>query len=332
MEKRFFYLYACCILVKGYNRSIIVDVQRGQIHFIPNSLYDILKDYRNKDVSWIQNYFEKDKRIEEYFNFLIDKELGCFMESLKQFPPLDTSFHSPRIISNATIEIQEESNHNYKNIFAQLDNLNCEAIELRFQNEISMSNLNSILNITKGSSFRSITIIIPYTDEFSPNNLLPLLTSYPRIKNVIIYKSAFFERKEVEFCCVVYNKQKSILAEHCGKVSLDNFSLTFNMIKESKHYNSCLNKKIAIAKDGTIKNCPSDNKNWGNIEDIKIKDVLKNIEFKKYWNIGKDKIEVCKDCEFRYVCNDCRVYITDPSDIYSKPSKCKYDPYTNKWR
>jgi len=44
----------------------------------------------------------------------------------------------------------------------------------------------------------------------------------------------------------------------------------------------------------------------------------------KYNN--KDKIDVCKDCEYRYACLDCRCFRMN-EDIYSKPKKCKYNPY-----
>jgi hypothetical protein len=47
--------------------------------------------------------------------------------------------------------------------------------------------------------------------------------------------------------------------------------------------------------------------------------------------VRKDDIEVCKDCEFRYICTDCRIFKNDSNDIYSKPKKCNYDPYTNTW-
>ena len=47
--------------------------------------------------------------------------------------------------------------------------------------------------------------------------------------------------------------------------------------------------------------------------------------------IQKDQIAVCKDCEFRYICTDCRAYKEDPEDDYSKPLKCGYDPYTGVW-
>ena len=53
--------------------------------------------------------------------------------------------------------------------------------------------------------------------------------------------------------------------------------------------------------------------------------------FKDKWRITKDQIEICKDCEFRYVCSDCRAYVENPEDIYSKPLKCGYNPYTCEW-
>jgi SPASM domain peptide maturase of grasp-with-spasm system len=70
---------------------------------------------------------------------------------------------------------------------------------------------------------------------------------------------------------------------------------------------------------------------FGNIKDIMLEKALNHENFKKYWNITKDQIAVCKDCEFRHICTDCRAYIEEPNDMYSKPLKCGYDPYSNKW-
>ena len=70
---------------------------------------------------------------------------------------------------------------------------------------------------------------------------------------------------------------------------------------------------------------------FGNIKATTLVEALNKEGFKKYWNITKDKIKICQDCQFRYVCTDCRAYIEDPSDKYSKPLKCGYDPNTGKW-
>ena len=71
---------------------------------------------------------------------------------------------------------------------------------------------------------------------------------------------------------------------------------------------------------------------FGNIKETNLSDLINKQGFKKYWDIKKDDIAICKDCEFRHICTDCRAYIEDPQDIYSKPLKCGYNPYTNEWQ
>ncbi len=70
---------------------------------------------------------------------------------------------------------------------------------------------------------------------------------------------------------------------------------------------------------------------FGNIKDTTLQEALDHPDFKKYWNVTKDQVQVCKDCEFRYICTDCRAYLENPEDMYSKPLKCGYDPYTGVW-
>lgn len=78
-------------------------------------------------------------------------------------------------------------------------------------------------------------------------------------------------------------------------------------------------------------------KSYGNIKDTRLEEALQHKDFKKYWSLTKDNIEVCKDCEFRYICTDCRAFTeqshssNDGLDI-SKPLKCGYDPHTGKWQ
>lgn len=40
---------------------------------------------------------------------------------------------------------------------------------------------------------------------------------------------------------------------------------------------------------------------------------------------------VCKDCEFRSICSDCRIYTENNGNEYSKPINCTYNPYISKW-
>lgn len=70
---------------------------------------------------------------------------------------------------------------------------------------------------------------------------------------------------------------------------------------------------------------------FGHINKTSLKNVSLKDEFINLWSINKDQVLVCKDCEFRHICTDCRAYLKDPSDLYSKPLKCNYDPYTAQW-
>jgi len=73
------------------------------------------------------------------------------------------------------------------------------------------------------------------------------------------------------------------------------------------------------------------NSSFDNIDTVKLIEVIESPAFRQHWQITKDMVKVCKDCEFRHICTDCRAYIEDPDDVLSKPLKCGYDPYTNAW-
>lgn len=130
----------------------------------------------------------------------------------------------------------------------------------------------------------------------------------------------------------VHTTQEINSSLHCGIVSPSYFAPNTKMYYDGLNGNSCLNKKIAIDVDGNIKNCPSQAKSFGNINSISILDAMSDIGFKSLWTITKDSIHVCKDCEFRMICTDCRAYIDNPEDIYSKPLKCGYNPYSSEWQ
>ena len=70
---------------------------------------------------------------------------------------------------------------------------------------------------------------------------------------------------------------------------------------------------------------------YGHIMSDSLKNVASNDDFRKIWGLSKDGIEVCSDCEFRYICVDCRAYVENSDTDNSKPAKCNYDPYSGSW-
>ncbi len=70
---------------------------------------------------------------------------------------------------------------------------------------------------------------------------------------------------------------------------------------------------------------------FGNLTDTTLVEAIEKPGFQKTLGYKKNFITKCKDCEFRYICTDCRANLENPDDIYSAPCKCSYDPYTGEW-
>jgi len=99
---------------------------------------------------------------------------------------------------------------------------------------------------------------------------------------------------------------------------------------QKAHYgHNCFSEKICITANGNILPCIMERDLvLGNILKTSLSKIIYNEKSKKIRNVTKDDIEVCKDCEYRYCCFDCRV---KARNFYAKPSNCLYNPYKGEW-
>jgi SPASM domain peptide maturase of grasp-with-spasm system len=284
----------------------------------------------------IQTYFDHayDEIIEEYFDFLIQKKFGRWVKSLdKGFDKLNFSYEVPNTITNCIIDLDKNSKHPFPKIVAELDELICQALQLRFYDSITPTDLHHYLDYFKDSKIRGIEIILPTHEAYTPDVIAGLSQQHPRLLYLVFgsASSTIETTYHQEKLKVNYTTASFESASCCGYISSHYFRVNIKAFTEAKNVNSCLYKKIAIDKDGNISNCPSIFKKYGNIYKSSLIEVASMNDFKKLGGIKKDEISTCKDCEFRYICSDCRAYIKDSNDLYSKPLKCGYDPYTNVW-
>ena len=326
-------------MVKGYSRSLVCDLTRNTYAFIPNVLYDILSEHHDKTISAIKSEYEAEysKFIDEYFSFLENHEyiIYCDKDEQDLFPKLILNFETPSIIDNSIIDIDSESNHDFSKIFTELKKVYCRNVQLRIFDKISLSELKSILDATVDKDLEHFHIIIQFSNSISYNDLIILMDKYGVYKfdihNTPIDLIANLNHQIPVNRRVAYTKQFISSEDHCGVVSERYFAIDIRMFAESQSFNTCLNKKISVDKRGFVKNCPSMIQNYGSHHNVNITDVVAQDEFKSIWNINKEQIDVCKDCEFRHICVDCRAYLKNTTDKYSKPKKCNYDPYNNTW-
>ncbi|MBS1775014.1 MAG: grasp-with-spasm system SPASM domain peptide maturase [Bacteroidetes bacterium] len=332
-----FVLYASCIPVKGYTNSLICDLQRGAFKIIPNSLFEILTVFKRKTLDEITSAFPASdhETIEEYFDFLLENDFGFWTSTPENFPELELNYETASLISNSIIDTNEESNHDYKNIFSQLDYLGCKSVQLRFFNRVDKTLIENTLVSLNGLRM-SVELILKHSDFIDSEFYDYLLNKYQRVVSIIVHSANEDTVKGKGFNGIgqlIFLKQAIESSSHCGDISPLHFSINIETFTEALSNNSCLNKKISVDVDGAIKNCPSMAMSYGNIKSNTLIEVLgnSNSSFKTMWSIKKDQILVCRDCEFRYICTDCRAYLKESSNIFSKPLKCGYDPYTGTW-
>jgi SPASM domain peptide maturase of grasp-with-spasm system len=329
-----FVLFACCVPVRGARRSVICDLQRQSFRFIPNGLYEILTQHKGKTTPKIKEAYdhEFDEEIDEYFSCLIEEELGFWCDEPGNFLDLNLSWQRPERITNAIIDVDSLSTHDYQRLFSELDDLACKALELRFFQTSSLDDLKKILGFTESGRLRSIELVVGWSEELTPEAFENLAIQHPRVQSIVVHSAPASLQRSLKFGGILIYRREAIDSPSCcGQIHPGYFSINIDTFTEAQQHNTCLNRKISVDARGEIKNCPSLIKSFGNIREVSLHSALARRDFSKLWSINKDQIEICKDCEFRYICTDCRAYLTNPENLYSKPAKCTYDPYTAKW-
>lgn len=340
MSDIFLKLHSCCIPVKGASRSAICDLQRGDLYFIPNNLCDwFSNEFHAFNIGQRAAMLNVDERVilDDYVAYIIKQELGwrCSEEELLLFPILDTRWDFPAHISNCIIDVAEQVWCIDLSLLKQLEELCCNYIQIRFYERLSLAELQEILNIINPTQIKAIEMSISYIEiEDFEQAILNFIGQNRKVRNIIISgapKNWIIKREDTLSGSVFTTRQDANYQMHCGVVEFQQFSINIPHYTESLKYNSCLNRKISIDTKGNIRNCPSMPDSFGNINETKLAEAIEKPGFKKYWTITKDHISKCKDCEFRYICTDCRAYLDDPADAHSSPLKCGYDPYNNQW-
>lgn len=220
---------------------------------------------------------------------------------------------------------------NYKEIFDQLDYLGNIDLQLKCIDEFSLEEINKILSFTQIKRIKYIELYLPIIENIKEESLIHFLRSNLRVSKIVFYKCINLNDYRQLICSdlslINFTEKDLAIYDGCGQICAKYFTLSQDFFLESKNFNNCLNGKLAIAWNGDLKNCLHLPKVYGNVSIDKIEKIILQKDFQEIWRIHKDLIIECKDCEFRYMCSDCRAYIIDKSNIYSKPRYCNYNPY-----
>ena len=328
-----FHFFKNCIPVKGATRGIIYDLQREDFDYIPLSMLEIIENYDGETISKIISDYglENKNTVLEYFNFLYEKEYIFFSNLPKeQFPSYNESFERPFYISNIIIDISHEVYKNIDHIYNQIEDIGCEAVLFRFFDTGILSQyLLKLLEKFNDSSVRTIEIIVPAKHNLDLENISQ---EYGKISKIVVFSSLKNSVKVLKSHTLLVELTEILTESSKNVIDLRNFIVCMKLFMESKNYNNFYYKKMYIDGKGEIRNATELDTSFGNIKETKLEEVLNNESYKKYWNVKKDNIKNCKDCEYRYMCIDSReLKYNNKEEIWEAEGTCPYNPYTNEW-
>ncbi len=335
-----FMLFSSCIPVKGAVNSAIYDLARHRLVVFPSAYFDVLLKLNRTIVEesidkygWSRNR----AKIGEFVRYLLDSEVAFLTRDPSRFPPLEEEIVSPSEIHNALVDVDDKL-HDFGSLFEQLDLLGCEYVQIRcFSSLIGPSQGEQIAKAACNKSIKSLELITRFDENSSDDAWIEILKKHKIISRLVLHDAPDNNAVRVSNTGNderVLQRVTAHIHSHsaCGSIQLgDLCAPSIGVYLETRQFNGCLNKKIGISADGSIRNCPSMGRSFGVVGKTTLEEVVKDAQFRRAWAQKKDDILVCKDCEFRYVCTDCRAYVEDPDDELSKPAKCGYDPYTGTW-
>jgi len=333
IDDRPYFIVPSAFIVEGATRILLCDTERSENFLVPLMFKRLLAnpDGLTLNVAKV-TYGYTDVEFDTIVEFLNKNDLVYFSKMRDFYIPLQTTFDYPSVITNAIIDIGHDSR--FTPLYAmRLEEINCFHFQVRYLRVVSIDEICELLHILNNKFVKSVELAIPWDNNLTETELVEAVKGFAFLDAIICYGT----NDDHQFNAgssnsrIIYFTKQILTLQSCGIVSPSYFTSSIIAYSESTKHNSCLNRKISIDSNGDIRNCPSMPDSFGNIKNTSLIEAIQKPGFKKYWDINKDKIHVCKDCEFRYICTDCRAYIEDPEDILSKPLKCGYNPYTGEW-
>lgn len=337
----YFMVSGSCQLTKGFRRTLIQDFSRKTLEYIPNDYYILTKTIdRHRLVDIEKIICEKSKsNFDKYLDFMLSKEYAFLTNDKNLFPKkIQDLYDAMYPINDAIIEFdQQTTNINMmKAYLKELNNMQCPYLQLRFVSKSNFCYIEDILRKLCALDFECVEVHVANC-KASIKEWNTIIDKFPAVSRIYVYnqpESHVYayninpDGYEGLLMGEVIHIKHDLNIKNCGKISkytMQFFNEKFFQI--SKLYNSCLYKKITIDSQGLVKNCPAISKTYN--ASFGLKNIIDSQEFQLYWSLRKDDIEVCKDCELRYNCLDCRVNTLDKTK--EKPNSCKYNPYKKIW-
>ena len=234
----------------------------------------------------------------------------------------------------------------FTNAFFQDEELRKVIVENNIRLKISLYGHNSNVHDSITTVSGSFDRLIENIKYFSKNSvdISIAVTLMKENENYVNEIEAFIKSLGIQ-----QYKFDVIRQVYCGtqykhiptKQEIKNFSLRRkpNFTTNKKYFDTYFNKntcwygKLVVTEEGNILPCVfARNIILGDSNRQTLKDIIESPQTEKYWYMDYSKINVCKDCEYRFACTDCRpLAFSKEGNIFEKNLRCTYNPYKGEW-
>lgn len=336
-----FRLYSTCKLVKGGAYSAIYDLDRRLLFRFDSAYYELFALIAGEGIGAGElddMVPEVRERCLEAIAFLEEREVGRYLDRVSSacLSPLNERWDSPYSLLNALVDV-DDAEPDWSRLISELDSLQCRSLQIRcFSSLMSIHDLRSVLDRVQGTSMSRVEFLVRWTPDWDKVDWPDLFERFRNLIGVRVHSAPRDQAIGGDLSPLLVGRLVAFQvasidgAHHCGAISEGSLNIpSAGLYSELKSFNGCLNRKLSIRADGEICNCPSMRTGFG--KDLgRIRDVVASEEFQRAWRLKKDDMLVCRQCEFRYVCTDCRAYLESDMSL-AKPARCNYDPVSGTW-
>ncbi len=334
----YFVLYGNCILVKGGASSIICDLNCCCYLPLSNLLFDVVHtcEFNGYSIAQLKHHYngQYDQGIDGLFDYLNDKGYGFFTTEPELFPKVSLEWDAPYAITNSIVEIDGASVDLAHEAILQLNIIGCQAVELRCLEELPLEVISALLQSIEQGRTSCVFLYTKYSSKHSFEDVANLYLKHSVIGQLIIHSAPESNDFKELLPDHMHGRIRQVKRELHGNskdvISPETMIINMQSFTEANSFNLGLNRKVSITSKGEIKRYPNHKELFGIIGKDSIAEVIKQDTFQRLWHITKDKVEVCKDCQYRYMCVD-NSELLEVEGKFIRDRVCNFDPYKNIW-
>jgi len=211
-------------------------------------------------------------------------------------------------------------------IYSQNEQIHNQITQKKYSWEKSIENLRKAKNL--GISLRAAIVVMKQNEDTSKKTVEFLKTQLG-IKNVKIdFVRPAGRGCDVDLVSETIFENQRFQKPKFPKTNVESFT-------KRKFGHNCFFDKTCISSTGEVYPCVMEHEvSYGNVKSHSLAEIFSTDLTRNFRGLSKDHIDVCRDCEYRYCCFDCRVRargLSKNDNYYAKPWWCCYDPYKGKW-